>query len=198
MNRGIGWVMAVVAVLVGTAAAQQTGTFTDSRDGQKYKTVKIGNQTWMAENLRFKIGDSWCYENSADSCAKYGRLYDWHMTKFACPKGWHLPSKGEWTELVTVVGSSTAGKKLRSKSGWNNMKDGSSGNGTDDYGFSALPGGGRDSGGDFYYVGTFGSWWTATEGKSGYAYSRSMYYYDDYVNEGDDGKDYGFSVRCVQ
>jgi len=179
------------------SASNNGSTFTDDRDGQKYRTVKIGNQTWMAENLRFNIGDSWCYENSEDNCKKYGRLYDWDMAKLACPKGWHLPSKDEWRELVTFVGSETGGKKLKSKSGWKDY-EGKSGNGTDDYGFSALPGGSRDySDGSFNDVGEGGYWWAATEGGSGSAYNRDMRYDYDYVFE--DGNDAinGLSVRCV-
>jgi uncharacterized protein (TIGR02145 family) len=122
-----------------------SGTFTDSRDGQTYKTVKIGNQTWMAQNMNYRTEKrSCCYENNPDNCKKYGKLYDWNTANVACPKGWHLPSKGEWTKWITMVGSLRAGKTLKSKSGWNE-----SGNGTDDYGFSALPGGLLYSGGDF-------------------------------------------------
>jgi uncharacterized protein (TIGR02145 family) len=175
------------------AASGKSGKLTDSRDGQKYKTVKIGNQVWMAENLRFKIGDSWCYNNSEDNCAKYGRLYDWDVAKIACPKGWHLPSKDEWTELVTVVGSETGGKKLKSANGWYE-----NGNGTDEFGFSALPGGLRYTDGSFYGVGKYGLWWTATERGGGIAYSRLMGYDEDDVYENDTVKGKGFSVRCLQ
>jgi uncharacterized protein (TIGR02145 family) len=185
------------------AASGKFGKLTDSRDGQKYKTVKIGNQVWMAENLRFKIEDSWCYENSEDSCKKYGRLYDWDMARVACPKGWSLPSNGEWGELVTVVGSKTGGTKLKSKSGWINRDDGSSGNGTDDYGFSALPGGAR------YYKGDFatgcGFWWTSTSSMGFHIsiqnyYSRDICYDEDAVGsaENSNGKVNGYSVRCLK
>jgi uncharacterized protein (TIGR02145 family) len=175
------------------AASGESDKLTDGRDGQKYKTVKIGNQVWMAENLRFNIGDSWCYGNSEDNCNKYGRLYDWNMAKIACPKDWHLPSKDEWTELVTVVGSETGGKKLKSKSGWNE-----NGNGTDEYGFSALPGGSRGYDGNFYNAGNNGYWWTVAEEDSDYAYCRSIYDDDDDVYESYSHKDNGFSVRCVK
>jgi len=128
-------------------------------------TVKIGNQTWMARNLDRATTNSVCYNNSADSCAKYGRLYNWNDAKTACPSGWHLPTNAEWDALMTAVGgSSTAGRKLKSTSGWYN-----NGNGTDDYGFSALPGGHGNSDGNFDYAGYYGYWWSATEDSADYA-----------------------------
>jgi len=184
----------------GSAGAEKSGSgssskksseLTDSRDGRKYRTVTIGNQTWMAENLRFETGDSWCYENDESKCRQYGRLYDWNTAKIACPKGWHLPTREEWTELVTVVGSETGGKKLKSTSGWDD-----NGNGTDEFGFSAPAGGGRYPRGSFA-VGKGGFWWAATEVGSGGAYIRDMLSGHDGVNEGTNVKSDGFSVRCV-
>ncbi|MDR2693040.1 MAG: fibrobacter succinogenes major paralogous domain-containing protein [Chitinispirillales bacterium] len=173
----------------------KSGKFTDTRDGQKYRIVKIGNHVWMAENLRYKIGDSWCYGNDDSKCSQYGRLYDWNMAKRACPSGWHLPSKDEWEDLVVEVGS-TGGKKLKASSGWNERWN-ENGNGTDEYGFSALPGGHRYTDGGFYNAGTYSYWWSATELAASYAYGRNMYYDYDNVGEFYNGKEYGFSVRCV-
>jgi uncharacterized protein (TIGR02145 family)/uncharacterized repeat protein (TIGR02543 family) len=169
--------------------------------GQTYRTVIIGSQTWMAENLNVQTADSWCYGENSSNCATYGRLYTWNAAMTACPSGWHLPSNAEWGVLVTAVGgSSTAGKALKSTSGWTSYTSGGqtySGNGTDNYGFTALPGGYRGSGGGFNIAGYSGYWWSATEGGSGSAYGRYMYYSYDDVRENGDGKDYGFSVRCV-
>ncbi len=160
------------------------GVFTDSRDGNKYKTVKIGNQTWMAENLNYDATGSVCYDNNSANCAKYGRLYNWESAMTACPSGWHLPSKSEWKELDEVV----AGKKLKSKSGWNK-----NGNGTDEFGFSALPGGGGRSDGSFGSVGLSGFWWSS-EG----TFSRFMLYSHGYVGWYYYRKNNLFSVRCLQ
>ena len=122
---------------------------TDSRDGQIYKTVVIGSQTWMAENLNYHIGKSYsyCYDNDVNNCAKYGLLYTWAAAKKACPRGWHLPTKTEFETLFnTVAGESEAGVMLKSTSGWGEY-DRINGNGTDAYSFSALPAGYRDSNG---------------------------------------------------
>jgi len=178
---------------------------TDNRDGKKYRIVKIGYQTWMAENLNYQTtSGSWCYSNSADNCNKYGRLYAWNTANTVCPTGWHLPSRDEWGQLAIAAGgtgtygaSGTAGKKLKATSGWN-----SNGNGTDDFGFSALPGGSRNNVvtiSPFNNAGYNGYWWTATatENGSGSTYRRGMGYDDDHVSEGN-VYDYGFSVRCVE
>jgi len=162
-------------------------------DITRYKTVKIGDQTWTAENLKIQTGRSWCYENNSSNCDKYGRLYDWNTAMNICPTGWHLPTRQDWNILVDYAGgSSSAGKKLKAASGWN-----SSGNGTDSLGFSALPGGYRSADGYFGSASGYGCWWTATEYTSGNAYYRYMDFNYDYVDE--DGNDEGYgSVRCVK
>lgn len=77
----------------------------DSRDGQTYKTAVIGNQIWMAENLNYESENSYCYNDSAKYCDKYGRLYTWTAAKNACPSGWHLPSEAEFNELLSSAGN---------------------------------------------------------------------------------------------
>ena len=109
-----------------------------------------------------------------------------------CPNGWHLPSDAEWTTLTDFVGSN-AGTKLKATSGWYN-----NGNGSDDYGFSALPGGYGSSDGSFYGAGYYGNWWSATESYADYAWSRDMYYNYGYVGRYDYNKTYLYSVRCVE
>lgn len=174
-----------------------TSYFTDSRDGQKYRAVKIGGKTWMAKNLNYQAGKSWCYDGDNSNCEKYGRLYDWNTAKKACPSGWHLPSNQEWDDLVAAAGGKVAGKKLKSADGW-----GEPGNGSDDYRFSALPGGWRSvSDGTFFAGGLrgwIGHWWTATANYGGHAYYRKMVPGEDNVEEKEWGKKgEGYSVRCV-
>ena len=165
------------------------GEMVDVRDGQTYKTVRIGDQTWMAQNLNYESENSRCYKDDVCNCTKYGRLYTWGMAmdsagtwstngkgcgynktcsptypvRGICPEGWHLPSWEEWETLLTTVGGlSTAGKVLKSTSDWWDYR-GESDNGTDDFGFSALPAGDLS-----YYTGFTDSqtetvFWSSTE-----------------------------------
>ena len=214
------------------------GTMTDERDGQTYKTVKIGSQIWMAENLNFayiytevhfKTGSnfsdssSWCYDNDPINCAKYGRLYTWAgaidsvnlannddklfycgfgrtcdltgMVKGICPTGWHLPDTTEWKALFSEVGGqSSAGKVLKSQTDWI-----SSGGGTDDFGFAALPAGSRYANGSlFYHDGEFAAFWSSIEYDRGHAYRMYLNYDADKAGIHDIDKSIGHSVRCVK
>jgi uncharacterized protein (TIGR02145 family) len=197
-------------------AAEPVAALTDARDGNKYKTVKIGNRTWMAQNLNYQpdSGNSWCYNDSASYCGKYGRLYDWKTAKKACPAGWKLPDTADWNKLTAASGGKeSAGKKLKSKNGWNNRNDGSGGNGTDSHGFSALPGGAGNTDTQFVLAGENGYWWTSTEYNDGLACYRGIYcdlddiyISENYINENkgdmDESYDYAesnrYSVRCVK
>jgi len=146
----------------GKETSKKSGsTFKDARDGKEYRTVEIGNQTWMAENLNYNASGSLCYDNDPANCKKYGRLYNWETAKKACPAGWHLPSKDEWEILVNNVSNvMTAGAKLKAGSGWDSYQ-GNSGNGSDDYGFTALPSGAYMD--NFGGIGSLSFWWTSTE-----------------------------------
>jgi uncharacterized protein (TIGR02145 family) len=193
----------MLVLLCAVAFAQQIGSFTDPRDGKTYKTVKIDTQTWMAENLNYEADSSKCYYDRPANCQKYGRLYDWATAMKACPKGWHLPSNVEWDKLFRFADSTsstespynneTFGELLRGTSGWEK-----NGNGTDKYGFSALPGGFGSSDGYFSDAGNNGFWWSATEGDGYIAYLRSMLYYFEFAYWDYDDKSYLFSVRCLQ
>jgi uncharacterized protein (TIGR02145 family) len=184
------------------------GSLTDTRGdiSKTYKTVKIGNQWWMAENLAYNVGDGcWAYDNDETNVATYGRLYNVEAAEKACPSGWHLPTDTEWMQLEMVIGMSESeagdiddrgtneGTKLKATSGWNNT-----GNGTDDYGFSALPGGARYTTGDFHSIGDLGTWWSANETSNSGAWSRTLYSIDTKVYRNFYYVNLGFSVRCVR
>jgi len=179
-----------------------TDTLHDDRDYKEYRTVKINDQWWMAENLDYEIDNSWCY---MDSC-RYGRLYDWNTANTdACPSGWRLPTRQEWGDLAIAAGGtgsygeySQAGTRLKSNNGWD-ASNGRSGNGTDALGFSAFPGSYRYSVGGFADVSSVGFWWTSTtdDGNGNNAYYRHISYDKDNVFEGSGDKGFGFSVRCV-
>ena len=169
------------------------GELVDDRNGQIYKTVKIDDQWWMAENLNFKTDSSFCYNDSAEYCEKYGRLYMWGAASSACPSGWHLPDTTEWKTLINAVGGqSTAGNVLKSMSGRN-----SSDYGTDDFGFSALPTGYRNEDGDYFGEGSDSDFWSSTENGNSYAYHMDLSS-DDYAYLGGIYKDDAFPVRCIQ
>ena len=184
----------------------------DSRNSTIYPFVTIGDQVWMAKNLNYDVPSDTidrCYDN----CTIYGRLYNWAtaMTNSAssnanpsrvrgvCPSGWHLPSHAEWTTLTSYVetnGGCTkcAGTKLKAKSGWNK-------NGTDDFGFSALPGGyaDLDSVGIFRNSGSYGFWLSSTEHTTTANAYRSYMHNDSsnvVINGG--SKKRLYSVRCVK
>jgi len=204
------------------------GEFTDDRDGRVYKSVVIGTQTWMAENLNYAdsaampnlAGNTWCQENSADNCVQYGRLYTWtgamNIASFyqaasasaviktpqqgVCPAGWHLPTDAEYGTLYTAVGGTrTAGTKLKSTRGWPYGD-----NSTNNYGFSVLPAGGRYGNGYFYAEGLEATLWSASEYDENDDASYEIFYYNAANDDGADVirsgnlKGNAYSVRCVQ
>ena len=187
------------------------GTLVDSIDGLTYKTVKIGNQVWMAENFGRKTGD-FCYDDDAENCTKYGRLYTWFIARSVCPNGWHLPSKKEFETLLGAVGGTeNSAKKLKSSSGWDE-----NGNGQDAFCFSALPagkvylnetyGGVVDPDKRFLEIRTSATFWSSTEdGPHDYVFDRlsnamsfDLYSGLDFASFGSNSKLHGRSVRCVK
>jgi uncharacterized protein (TIGR02145 family) len=203
MRKIIKTTVALLTMLNIAAFAQQKGTFKDARDGKTYKTVKIGEQTWMAENLNYldkADKESKCYDNKPANCTKYGRLYNWETAKKACSKGWHLPSNEEWNILISYVESNKgctncAGKYLKAKSGWK------SGNGEDAYGFSSLPGGMFESGeynNAYFDVGDLGDWWSSFMNSNYNAYHLDMSSSSDDFSGRYSGISYLLSVRCLQ
>ncbi|SHK86827.1 major paralogous domain-containing protein [Fibrobacter sp. UWH5] len=178
----------------GAANKQNQGSVKDSRDGKTYKTVKIGNQTWMAENLNYKTSGSVCYDYKDANCKKYGRLYTWGGAQNACPAGWHLPTEEEWgTLLKNVGGKETADRALKSRHGWND-----DGDGFDNYGFSALPAGYRRYYGNFDTAGSSAYFWSASEYASYYAYYMYLIYHYEDADVSYYSKYRGYSVRCLQ
>jgi len=177
-------------------------TFIDSRDQKTYRKVTIGTQTWMAENLNFDVPDNTtdvCYSNSADNCAKYGRLYNWATALEACPAGWTLPSDADWTQLTDFAGGTDiAGTKLKSSDVWVSWNNAPAN--TDDYGFSALPGGAGISSGSFSEATNDGYWWSATASEfnaSNAMYRRMSYSNERVVRDSNSKTMYLFSVRCI-
>jgi len=192
---------ATLLLLCTALFAQQKGTFTDTRDGKTYKTVKIGEQVWMAENLNFAAKGSRCYNDSIAYCGKYGRLYDWVTamvlpkscindmcalvdTKYKgiCPTGWHLPNEAEWGVLTEAA------------------------NVTDACGFSFLPSDCGRYGSRLSDVGYLGSWWSSStcmndnicEISNSYAVSIRVSYNDKTVYFRNSFKINLYSVCCVQ
>jgi len=169
------------------------GTLLDLRDNRTYKTVKIGEQVWMAENLNYQnnmVEGRYCYNDDPSYCSLYGHLYTWSIAQNSCPDGWHLPSVGEFNSLLeSIGGDSVAGTKLKSTSGWSD-----NGNGSDEYGFSALPAGTFDGFWTFKNLSSKTDFWASDSGKGLYM-------------GGDTDKaqialfgssSYGFSVRCIK
>jgi len=206
----------VLAIAMATCAFAQ-GTFTDSRDGKKYKTVEIGSQIWMAQNLDYHGEDGFlglCYGDvpknkirKPENCKKYGRLYDWEEALKACPSGWHLPSYEEWQTLVDFAGGDkVAGKKLKAKNGWvdcgtkeiDNRGRTIEGGCLDAFGFSALPSGNGTEEGNFFNINKSSDWWSSTTYGEGRAYRLSMSNNDWEVYGYGLGGDFMlFSVRCL-
>ena len=192
-------------------------------DGYNYPVVQIGDQVWMAENLkttRYRNGDpiteQWAYNNDANNAAKYGRLYTWYAatdSRGIAPAGWHVPTDAEWTILEnyliangynydgTTTGNKIA-KALAATTDWYTY----TGTGTpgadltknNSSGFTALPGGNRDFNGPFYDIGYYGYWWSSTEKYTSNAWHRALSFYDYGLYRLDNSKSYGFSVRCLR
>lgn len=164
--------------------------------GLEYRTLNIGNQTWMAENLQLDVPNSWFYNNDEATYGRngknYGRLYFWDAAMGISVEGWHLPTKEEWNELINAVGGSEiAGTKLKATAGW------SKGNGTDNYGFSIFPSGGRNDG-NYYYLGENTDLWTSSQDSSTGVYS---YYFNTGAKPGSyvaDRYKFAYSVRLVK
>ena len=195
----------------------------DSRDGRINKTVSIGTQTWMAENLNvsiFRNGDQipgaksfeqwrkagenkqpiWCYYDfDSKNEVKFGKLYNWYAVsdpRGLAPKGWHVPTDLEWELVIDFLGGENlAGEKLKSTTDWN-----VEGNGTNGSNFSAFPGGRCNFGGGFdATIGHEGYWWSSTEYEAPYsAIFRSLSCNYAGIFSGNNLRGSGMSIRCVK
>jgi uncharacterized protein (TIGR02145 family) len=201
------------------ACSEVFGTVTDI-DGNIYPTVLIGNQFWMAENLkttRFEDGSiipnvtdnnvweqlttpAWCNNNnSLANDIIYGKLYNWFTVsdpRNVCPAGWHVPTDAEWITLTDFLGgTSVAGGKMKTTTGWQSPNT----DATNESNFSGLPGGYRNgSSGPFGDVGDGGNWWSSSEGGTDDAWGRSLGYLGGNASRYSNGKRNGFSVRCLR
>lgn len=229
-----------------------TGSLTDTRDGNVYKTVTIGNQIWMAENLRYLPsvaepgsgsttlpyyyiygykGTDLSNALAVPAYSEYGVLYNWPAAvagasgsttnpsgvQGVCPAGWHLPSDSEWEQLIDYLadngyncdgttggGGDKVGKAMAGSGGWESSSNAGAPGNSDfpEYrnksGFTALPGGYRDSDGTFGNMGISGFWWSTSEPENDTAWFRSMNYNNISVVRGSSSKELGYSVRCVR
>lgn len=204
------------------------GTFTDSRDGKVYKTIKIGNQTWLAENLAYLPSVNLSGEGSSSEAryyvygysgndvneAKatsnfqtYGVLYNYNAAIQACPTGWHLPTDDEWIQMEMFLGMS---QEEADDTGNRGMDEGDklkstsgweeNGNGNNLSGFSALPAGIRTYGGGFSDIGTWGEFWSSTFDRAGNTHAWNRYLVSDTPEVGRWGFElsYGLSIRCIK
>jgi len=199
-----------------------SGTFTDARDGKTYKTITIGNQTWMAENLAYKATKGcWAYDDNEANVAIYGYLYNWETAKTACPDGWHLPSEAEYKVLFEYLGGKKAAPiKLKSTMGWAvNLENDSltakqkaqqakrsivtDGNGNNVSGFSAMPGGWRGGPNAYGKIGVNGYWWSSTQdydyNADNTSWSLTLYSRFSYLDWTCLAMwDFAYSVRCIK
>jgi uncharacterized protein (TIGR02145 family) len=205
----------VVAGASGTTSGLKYGKMTDI-DGNVYKTIQIGKQIWMAENLRvtkYRNGNSinnytsdvdwsnstsgcWCYYNNDNTLnTTYGKIYNWYAitdSRGLAPKGWHIPNDSEWTALNDYLGTD-AGTKLKSISTWS-----FSGNGTNSSGFNGVANGDRSNTGVFTNLGISGSMWTNTETSLDSAWVRYLYFGFNTLTAAPQLKKWGMAVRCIK
>ena len=195
-------------------------SFTDSRDGQSDDVVKIGGLTWMAENLNFETAGSFCPDGDSRNCKRLGRLYTWADAKTVCPEGWRLPTKADFEALVNAASGDAAlfhngnsdavsnkvGAALKSRDGWFKK-----GNGSDEFGFNALPAGyrgavlktddGTVTGGKFDGIGGYAYFWSAdedAENPESNAFYLFLSFSSDAASINAFAKEDYRSVRCVR
>jgi uncharacterized protein (TIGR02145 family) len=176
-----------IFIIAFSLVAQEKGTFTDSRDGKVYKTIKIGTQTWMAENLAFKADvGCWVYENNMGNISRYGYLYIWETAKLSCPAGWHLPTFDEYDILLSNY-------KGAGKAAYNALIIGGKS------GFLAPLGGYRNDDGSFYFIDSHACFWCSSADDTGDAWYLDLGSFDKKeALLGMYTKNRSLSVRCIK
>jgi uncharacterized protein (TIGR02145 family) len=174
--------------------------FVDERDLQEYSTVQIGGQCWMAENLNYATGNSWCYAGDGGNCATYGRLYDWNTAIGACPSGWHLPTDNEQHTLDSYLATGTCdgGRTAWGCDPAGTLMKTAAWGGNNSSGFTALPAGYRSTDGTFDYLGTLTYFWSSSASSDTNAWRRSLRSGNSAVYRLASDKGLGFSVRCLR
>jgi uncharacterized protein (TIGR02145 family) len=204
-----------IAMIYSFAVNNAVSQVTDI-DGNVYKTVKIGEQEWTAENLNvehYNNGDlipqaldasewsklttgAWCYyKNNSENGKIYGKLYNWYALidpRGLSPKDWHIASDSDWKQLTDYLGDE-AGKKMKNISGWSG-----DGNGTNESGFTGLPGGVRFANGKFFDIGDNGCFWTSSESNNISGIGRYLLYFKSFVSSPNNYKNFGMSARYIK
>lgn len=203
------------------AYVEKMPDFKDKRDGRVYKTVQIGEQRWFAENLRFSLKGSYCYEKKDYNCETYGRLYTWAQARMLvdyynstsikkikkinkvhdiCPMGWHIPSNKEWKTMKAFVGkkgiSDGVGISLKSPELWE--KELRLPAGSDEFGFGALPAGERYFMGEYMDQGSSAQFWASNEYDAGGGYFWRLSYDSRTLDRIYESKENAVSIRCVE
>ena len=184
-----------------------SSAFTDPRDGQVYRTIKVEGREWFAQNVNYNVeGHSWCYEDKDNYCLRSGRLYDLEGARKACPEGWHLPRDREWMDMLVGLtkcyeGVDKCGKfaeKMKATTGWHG------GGGTDEYGFSVYSSGYRKVLGKtmvrYEEMGEYAGFWSAQNGRNETIWLWSMGRMSDQMVRQlvpNNAKNNAYSVRCI-
>lgn len=201
MNLKVPFLIALAACIAMAAPSKgkKTGSFVDERDGKKYKTIKIGKQTWMSENLSYDAKGSYCYDDDKKNCKKYGRLYTWKAAKKSCPAGWKLPANEDWAKVVRAVGTKVntpfkaqlAGQRIcfNQNDTWSPYCES-----TKSFG---MPG---EKGAHFSYddMNKAAFFWSSTEAATYIANYYTMGGYNERFTEQRIEENFAFSVRCVK
>ncbi|MBN1924840.1 MAG: hypothetical protein JW798_03315 [Prolixibacteraceae bacterium] len=205
----------------------EVGTFTDSRDGHVYKTLNIDGTIWMTENMAYLPSVSPSSEGSdynkyyyvygyegidvsearnSENYSKYGVLYNLPSALYACPSGWYLPRDRDWEKLGSYISKNFGPYSLDADGSWLNIgihlkssydwQDGD--NGSDDIGFTGLPGGARTSNGMFYGKNNFAVWWTSTESNYNEYWMWTLQTWDNNLSKDEFYRMWGLSVRCIK